>query len=163
MGGARPASFKAYDIRGQVPNQLNADVVYRIGRAFTAYLQPKRVVVGEDVRLSSGELRQALVRGLTDGGADVAELGLCGTETVYFATDHYHFDGGIMVTASHNPADYNGLKLVREESRPISAAARSSAVEEIRRDEIERLGGEVTLHDREGGGTRWEIRLPVTM
>lgn len=112
--------FMAYDIRGQVPSQLNENVAYRIGRAYAAYLQPKRVVVGEDVRLSSGELRKALVEGLTDGGADVAELGLCGTETVYFATDHFGFDGGIMVTASHNPMDYNGMKLVREGSRPIS-------------------------------------------
>ena len=112
--------FKAYDIRGQVPTQLNEDVAYRIGRAYVSYLQPKRVVVGEDVRLSSGELRKALVAGLTDGGADVSELGLCGTETVYFATDHFEFDGGIMVTASHNPMDYNGMKLVREGARPVS-------------------------------------------
>ena len=112
--------FMAYDIRGQVPKQLNEDVAYRIGRAYAAYLQPKTVVVGEDIRLSSGQLRKALVEGLTDGGADVAELGLCGTETVYFATDHFRFDGGIMVTASHNPMDYNGMKLVREGSRPIS-------------------------------------------
>ncbi len=112
--------FMAYDIRGQVPTQLNDDVAYRIGRAFAAYLQPQKVVVGEDVRLSSGALRKALVEGLTDGGADVAELGLCGTETVYFATEHFGFDGGIMVTASHNPRDYNGMKLVRQGSRPIS-------------------------------------------
>jgi phosphomannomutase len=112
--------FKAYDIRGQVPDQLNPDAAYRIGRAYAAYLQAKRVVVGQDVRLSSGDLCQALVEGLTDGGADVAELGLCGTETVYFATDHFRLDGGIMVTASHNPMDYNGMKLVREGSRPIS-------------------------------------------
>jgi len=112
--------FKAYDIRGQVPDQLNKDVAYRIGRAYATYLQAKRVVVGQDVRLSSGDLCQALVDGLTDGGADVAELGLCGTETVYFATDHFQFDGGIMVTASHNPMDYNGMKLVREGSKPIS-------------------------------------------
>ena len=112
--------FKAYDIRGQIPSQLNPDVAYRIGRAYADYLAPKRVVVGEDVRLSSVELRQALVEGLTDGGADVSLLGLCGTESVYFATDHFGFDGGIMVTASHNPMDYNGMKLVREGSRPIS-------------------------------------------
>jgi len=112
--------FKAYDIRGQVPNQLNEDVAYRIGRAFAAFLKPRKVVVGQDVRLSSGDLCRALVKGLTEGGADVAELGLCGTETVYFATDHFQFDGGIMVTASHNPMDYNGMKLVREGSRPIS-------------------------------------------
>ena len=122
--------FKAYDIRGQVPNQLSEDVAYRIGRAYADYLKPQKVVVGQDVRLSSGELCQALVNGLTDGGADVAELGLCGTETVYFATDHFQFDGGIMVTASHNPMDYNGMKLVREGSRPISG---DSGLREIQR------------------------------
>jgi len=122
--------FKAYDIRGQVPSQLNEDVAYRIGRAYSAFLQPKQVVVGQDVRLSSDALCRALVRGLTEGGADVAELGLCGTETVYFATDHFRFDGGIMVTASHNPMDYNGMKLVREGSRPISG---DSGLREIQR------------------------------
>ena len=113
--------FKAYDVRGRIPDQLNEDVAYRIGRAYAAFLQPKTVVVGEDIRLSSPGLRKALVRGLTDSGVDVKELGLCGTEVVYFATDHYDYDGGIMVTASHNPMDYNGLKFVREGSRPISA------------------------------------------
>ena len=113
--------FKAYDVRGRIPDQLNEDIAYRIGRAYAAFLQPKTVVVGEDIRLSSPGLRKALVRGLTDSGVDVKELGLCGTEVVYFATDHYDYDGGIMVTASHNPMDYNGLKFVREGSRPISA------------------------------------------
>ena len=122
--------FKAYDIRGQVPSQLNEDVAYRIGRAYATFLHPQRVVVGQDVRLSSGQLCQALVKGLTEGGVDVAELGLCGTETVYFATDYFQFDGGIMVTASHNPMDYNGMKLVREGSRPISG---DSGLREIQR------------------------------
>jgi phosphomannomutase len=122
--------FKAYDIRGQVPSQLNPDVAYRIGRAYTVYLRPQKVVVGKDIRLTSDELCLALVEGLTDGGADVAELGLCGTEAVYFATDQFHFDGGIMVTASHNPMDYNGMKLVREGSRPISG---DSGLREIKR------------------------------
>jgi len=112
--------FKAYDVRGRIPDQLNSDVAYRIGRAYAAYLKPKRVVVGEDIRETSIELRKALVSGLIDGGVDVAELGLCGTETVYFATFHFDFDGGIMVTASHNPQDFNGMKFVREGSRPIS-------------------------------------------
>src|SRR5210317_210630 len=112
--------FKAYDIRGRLPDQLNEDVAYRIGRAFAQFLQPKRVVVGQDVRPTSPALTAALIKGLTEGGADVLDIGLCGTEEVYFATSHAKADGGIMVTASHNPADYNGMKLVREESRPIS-------------------------------------------
>src|SRR5210317_538218 len=112
--------FKAYDIRGRIPDQLNEDVAYRIGRAFSQFLKPKTVVVGQDVRPSSPALTAALMKGLTEGGADLLDVGLCGTEEVYFATSHAKADGGIMVTASHNPADYNGMKLVREESRPIS-------------------------------------------
>ena len=112
--------FKAYDIRGRIPDQLNDDVAYRVGRAYAQFLQPKTVVVGQDVRPTSPVLTAALIKGLTEGGADVLDLGLCGTEEVYFATSHARADGGIMVTASHNPADYNGMKLVREESRPIS-------------------------------------------
>jgi phosphomannomutase len=121
--------FKAYDVRGRIPDQLNDDIAYRIGRAYAAFLQPRTVVVGEDIRLSSPGLLRAVVRGLTDSGVDVKELGLCGTEVVYFATDHYGYDGGIMVTASHNPMDYNGLKFVKEGSRPISA---DTGLEEIR-------------------------------
>ncbi|OQY24647.1 MAG: phosphomannomutase [Desulfobacteraceae bacterium 4572_35.2] len=113
--------FKAYDIRGRLPDQLNDDIAYRIGRAYADYLQPKRVVVGRDVRLSSSALSQALTKGLRDAGVDVYDIGLCGTEEVYFTTFSEQMDGGIMVTASHNPLDYNGLKLVREQSKPISA------------------------------------------
>ncbi len=112
--------FKAYDIRGRVPDELNEDIAYRIGRAYAAFLQPKRVVVGRDVRLSSASLSKALTDGLTDGGAAVFDIGVCGTEQVYFATFNEKMDGGIMVTASHNPMDYNGMKLVREYSKPIS-------------------------------------------
>lgn len=112
--------FKAYDIRGQIPNQLNEDIAYRIGRAFAAFLKPRRVAVGRDVRLSSASLCGALSRGLMEGGADVLDIGLCGTEEIYFTTFHEGLDGGIMVTASHNPMDYNGMKLVRQESKPIS-------------------------------------------
>jgi phosphomannomutase len=112
--------FKAYDIRGQIPNQLNPDVAYRVGNATAEYLKAKRVVVGRDIRLSSDELTDAVCRGLIEAGAEVLDIGLCGTEMVYFATDHLNADGGVMITASHNPADYNGLKLVREEARPIS-------------------------------------------
>jgi len=112
--------FKAYDIRGRIPDQLNPDVAYRIGNAMAEYLDAKRIVLGRDIRLSSQELADAVAEGLTDAGVEVLDIGLGGTEMVYFATGHLQADGGIMVTASHNPADYNGLKLVREESRPIS-------------------------------------------
>lgn len=112
--------FKAYDIRGRVPDQLNEEIAYRIGRATAMYLKPRTMVVGHDIRLSSPSLCDALSRGLMDGGADVIDIGLCGTEEVYFATSHLKADGGIVVTASHNPQDYNGMKLVREQSRPIS-------------------------------------------
>ncbi len=114
-------SFKAYDIRGQIPNQLNADICYRIGNATAAFLDGKRVVIGRDMRLSSAEFADAVAKGLMDAGVEVLDIGLCGTEMVYFAVKHLDADGGIMITASHNPADYNGLKLVREEAKPISA------------------------------------------
>ena len=113
--------FKAYDIRGRIPDQLNADIAYRIGNATAEFLQAKRVVIGRDMRLSSAELADEVARGLLDAGVDVLDLGLGGTEMVYFGTTHLEADGGIMITASHNPADYNGLKLVRQEARPISA------------------------------------------
>ncbi len=113
--------FKAYDVRGRVPDQLDAALCYQIGQAYAAFVQPKRVAVGRDIRHSSSELQQALMRGLIDSGVDVADIGLCGTEATYFATFAFRLDGGIMVTASHNPPDYNGVKFVREQSRPISA------------------------------------------
>jgi phosphomannomutase len=114
-------SFKAYDIRGRVPDELDAGLAEQIGRAFARVVGPRRVVVGHDVRLSSEEISQALVAGLTAAGVDVSTLGLCGTEEVYFATAHLGLGGGVMVTASHNPVDYNGMKLVREQSKPISS------------------------------------------
>lgn len=112
--------FKAYDYRGRIPGELNPDVAYRIGRAYAEFLKPQRVIVGRDIRQSSAELCEALTRGLVDSGVDVYDIGLCGTEMVYFATFSEAMDGGIMVTASHNPPDYNGMKFVREQSRPIS-------------------------------------------
>ncbi|MEA3348332.1 MAG: phosphomannomutase [Pseudomonadota bacterium] len=125
------ACFKAYDIRGRVPDELNEELAYRLGRAFTAFLKPAKVAVGWDVRPSSRALAATLARGLNDGGAEVLELGLCGTEEVYFATFHYRLDGGIMVTASHNPGDYNGMKLVRHESRPLSGDYGLPQIEEL--------------------------------
>jgi phosphomannomutase len=113
--------FKAYDVRGRVPDELNEALAYEIGQAYSALVAPKRVAVGRDIRHSSVPLQAALMRGLTDSGVEVSDIGLCGTEGVYFATFAQKFDGGIMVTASHNPPDYNGMKFVREGSRPISA------------------------------------------
>ena len=112
--------FKAYDIRGQIPNALNADIAYRIGNATAEYLKAQRIVIGRDMRLSSAELTDAVAKGLIEAGVEVLDIGLCGTELVYFASAHLQADGGIMITASHNPADYNGLKLVREDAKPIS-------------------------------------------
>ncbi len=113
-------SFKAYDVRGRLPDQLNEDIAYRIANATAQFLDAKRVVVGRDIRLSSAQLADAVCRGLIEAGVEVLDIGLGGTESVYFATGTLGADGGIMVTASHNPKDYNGLKIVREESRPIS-------------------------------------------
>jgi phosphomannomutase len=112
--------FKAYDLRGRIPSELNDDVAYRVGRGYAEFLHPKRVVVGRDIRLSSAALTDALCKGLTDSGVDVYDIGVCGTEGVYFATFDGGYDGGIMVTASHNPPDYNGMKFVRDQSKPIS-------------------------------------------
>lgn len=114
-------AFKAYDIRGRVPSELNEDIAGRIGVALAAQLGPGAVVLGRDVRLSSPALQQALSAGLRSAGREVIDIGQCGTEEVYFQTDHLGAAGGVMVTASHNPMDYNGMKLVRENARPISA------------------------------------------
>ena len=112
--------FKAYDLRGRIPDQLNPELAYAIGRAYATWLKPKKVIVGEDIRLTSPALAEALTDGLLASGVDVYRIGECGTEEVYFATDYFEMDGGIMVTASHNPRDYNGMKLVKAEARPIS-------------------------------------------
>jgi len=114
-------SFKAYDIRGRIPDEINEELAYDIGRAYAAFVKPQRVAVGYDIRLSSPQLAAALKRGLTDCGTDVLDIGLWGTEGSYFATFSQKLDGGVMVTASHNPPDYNGMKFVREQARPISA------------------------------------------
>lgn len=112
--------FKAYDVRGRVPDQLNDDIARRIGRAYANVVKPRQVVVGHDIRLTSEAIKAAVTEGLLEQGVDVYDIGLCGTEEIYFATSHAGMDGGIAITASHNPKDYNGMKFVREESRPIS-------------------------------------------
>lgn len=144
--------FKAYDVRGRVPDQLNEDVAYRIGRAFAQFLNAKRVVVGHDIRLSSPELSAALVNGLREQGADVIDIGLCGTEEVYFATSHLNADGGIAVTASHNPQDYNGMKFVREQSKPISGDTGLKEIQQLAEQ------GVFTAAAREGGYSEQDTR-----
>ena len=118
---AKLDSFKAYDVRGRIPDEINEPLAYDIGRAYAAFVKPRCVAVGYDIRLSSPGLAGAVRRGLRDCGSDVLDIGLWGTEGAYFATFAKRLDGGIMVTASHNPPDYNGMKFVREEARPISA------------------------------------------
>ena len=142
--------FKAYDVRGRVPDQLNEDIARRIGRAYAEVIKPEKVVVGHDIRLSSEAIKAAVSAGLMEQGVDVYDIGLCGTEEIYFATSHAGMDGGIAVTASHNPKDYNGMKFVREESRPISA---DTGLQEIRalaeHDEFTSAEVPGTLHQLE--------------
>ena len=119
--------FKAYDVRGELGVTLDEHISYRIARAFAQILKSQNtaehptIVIGSDIRPSSHSLKLAAIQGITDAGVDVIDLGMTGTEEVYFATSHYNTIGGIEVTASHNPINYNGLKMVRENSRPISA------------------------------------------
>lgn len=113
--------FKAYDIRGKLGTELNEDIAYKVGRAYGQIYQPKSIVIGCDIRLSSEGLKQATIKGLNDAGVNVLDLGMTGTEEVYFGAFHLDVQGGIEITASHNPMDYNGMKLVRENARPIGA------------------------------------------
>jgi len=113
--------FKAYDIRGQLGKELDEGIAYRIGRAYAEFLKPKNVVLGGDIRLTSESLKAALSDGIRDAGSDVIDIGMVGTEQVYFATSHLRAGGGIEVTASHNPIDFNGMKPIREGSRPVSS------------------------------------------
>ncbi|MBO6203204.1 MAG: phosphomannomutase [Selenomonas sp.] len=113
-------AFGAYDIRGIYPDTINEEIAYRIGRFFPSLFATKKVVVGNDIRLSGPALKAALIKGLTESGCDVIDIGQCGTEMIYFATAHLKLDGGVMITASHNPKEYNGMKFVRQEARPIS-------------------------------------------
>lgn len=123
--------FKAYDIRGKVPAELNNEMAFKIGKGFAKFISAKKVVVGRDIRNSSKQLSDALIRGLNENGADVLDIGLCGTEMVYFATSHFKADGGVMITASHNPPEYNGMKFVRENSIPVGYDSGLNKVEEL--------------------------------
>jgi phosphomannomutase len=138
--------FKAYDIRGRLGDELNEGIARRVGRAFVTALSARRVVVGRDCRASSSALLDACIDGLVAGGAEVIDLGLCGTEEMYFAVTHFKADGGIEVTASHNPMDYNGMKLVRAGSAPLDTATGLAAIKDLAAaDDLPDLpGGRVT-------------------
>ena len=123
--------FKAYDVRGKLGEELNEEVAYNIGRAFAQHLKANRVVVGGDIRLTSESLKNALAKGLMDSGADVIDIGMTGTEEIYFAAFHLDVDGGIEVTASHNPLDYNGMKFVGRGALPISGDSGLKEIQHI--------------------------------
>lgn len=133
--------FKAYDIRGIAPDELNPDIAYRIGRALVTYLGADHVCVGRDMRVSSPTLAASLIDGIRDQGADVTDIGLISTDGLYFAVGKFGFPAGVMVTASHNPGEYNGFKLCREEARPLSM---DQGIGEIRDLVIANTFGEVS-------------------
>jgi phosphomannomutase len=116
-----PAAFKAYDVRGIYPTELDEDGAYAIGRAYVEQFEPRRIAIGRDMRLSSPSMARAVIDGAADAGADVRDLGMVGTEMVYFAVGELGLDGGIAVTASHNPKDYTGMKVVRRGALPVGS------------------------------------------
>lgn len=142
--------FKAYDIRGKLGDELNEDIAYWIGQGFAEQIKPKSVVVGGDARETSESIKLALSQGFLDAGVDVLDLGLAGTEEVYFAVQHLSIDGGVEVTASHNPIDYNGMKPVGKGSRPISADTGLLAIKKIAEQAL--AEGRTKQINSEGGG-----------
>src|SRR3990172_13313990 len=130
----RLSSFKAYDIRGKVPSELNGDLAYKIGRTYPVLVNAQKIIIGHDISKSSEEISAALIAGLTESGVDVIDIGLCGTEMVYYATPALEADGGIMITASHNPPEYNGMKFVKKGSVPVGY---DSGLKEVERMIIE--------------------------
>jgi phosphomannomutase len=145
------ACFKAYDIRGKVPSELNKELAYKIGRAFSKFTNAKKIVIGYDIRKSSFEISEALKNGLTDSGVDVIDIGLCGTEMIYFSTPHFDADGGIMITASHNPPEYNGMKFVGRGSVPVGYDSGLNEVEKMivnnELAEVSKTKGTITKKD----------------
>jgi phosphomannomutase len=124
-------SFKAYDIRGKVPSELNPDLAYKVAKAFAHLIKAKTIVTGYDIRKSSGMISDAVKKGLNDSGVNVIDIGLCGTEMIYYATPRFNADGGIMITASHNPPEYNGMKFVKRDSVPVGYDSGLNVVEKI--------------------------------
>ena len=116
-----PAVFKAYDVRGIVPDELDADGAYALARGYVGAFEPRVMAIGHDMRLSSPDIAAAAVRGASEAGADVVDLGQIGTEMLYFAVGEYGYEGGLQVTASHNPAAYNGMKIVRRGALPVGS------------------------------------------
>ena len=145
------ACFKAYDVRGKVPSELNSNLAYKIGRAFSKFTNAKIIVIGYDIRQSSVEISEALKNGITDSGVDVIDIGLCGTEMIYFSTPHFDADGGIMITASHNPPEYNGMKFVGKGSVPVGYDSGLNEVEKMivnnELGEVSKAKGTVTKKD----------------
>jgi phosphomannomutase len=136
-----PKSFKAYDVRGIYPEEIDDEGAYAIGRAFVQQFEPRRIAVGRDMRLSSPAVAEAVVRGATEEGAEVLDLGLVGTEMVYFAVGELELDGGIMVTASHNPKEYTGMKIVRRGALPVGGESGLLDVRDKAVAVVDRLGG----------------------
>src|SRR5450759_2323678 len=126
-----PDIFKAYDVRGVYPAEVNEDAARSIGAAFVAYLGAKRIAVGRDMRLSSPALAAAFIDGATSQGADVVDYGMIATDMLYFAVARDRLDGGVEITASHNPKQYNGMKLVRQEAVPLSGEAGISDIRDM--------------------------------
>src|SRR5512132_1104817 len=126
-----PGIFKAYDIRGIYPTQLNEETAYSVGRAFVAYLRAKRIAVSRDMRVSSPAMAAAFIDGARDQGCDVVDYGLMGTDMLYFAVARDGHDGGVQITASHNPKQYNGIKMVRQEAFPLSGEEGISDIRDL--------------------------------
>ncbi|HKZ22243.1 MAG TPA: phosphomannomutase/phosphoglucomutase [candidate division Zixibacteria bacterium] len=131
MAKVDPAIFKAYDIRGIYPTQLNEETAYLVGKALVEYLKPTNIAVGRDMRLSSPALFKSLTRGILEVGADVIDIGLCSTDELYFAVGKFGFDAGVMITASHNPKEYNGFKICQKEAIPLSGDSGLNEIQEI--------------------------------
>src|SRR5437764_12148974 len=147
-----PKVFKAYDVRGIYPDELDEAGAYAIGRAYVEEFEPRRIAVGRDMRLSAPAMADAVMRGAAEAGADVVDLGLVGTEMVYFAVGELELEGGIAVTASHNPKEYTGMKIVRRGALPVGGASglldiRTRALAESSAGQTTRPAGTITQED----------------
>jgi len=144
--------FKAYDIRGTVPDQLTADIAYRIGNSLAGYLKPRAIAVGQDMRSSSDDLFEGLAAGILDRGVDVVDLGMISTDALYFAVGRYAYDGGVMITASHNPSHYNGFKVCRRNAEPLSGSEGLDVVaDDVASNHVEKAGSRGTIIRRDIG------------
>lgn len=141
--------FKAYDIRGIYPHAIDEDIVYKIGRAYVLKFKPKKVTVGRDMRISSPKLFEALKKGIIDQGCDVVDIGLVSTPMMYFSVWNYGYDGGLMTSASHNPPEYNGVKMVKQDSIPIGGDTGIYEIEKMIKSlpELPRLKGKMEALD----------------